>query len=178
MPCAEITFRTDAAADAISALAGAFPEMLVGAGTVLNVAQAEAAVAAGGRFVVSPGLDDSVVDWCLANDVPVVPGVMTPTEITQATSHGLRLLKFFPAEAAGGIAVLRAVSAAFPGIEFVPTGGVGAANLAEYLRLPMVAACGGSWLAPRRLIASGDFDEIERLVAETVAIVRSVRGDE
>ena len=177
LPCAEITFRTDAAPGAIAALVQAFPEMAVGAGTVLTVDQAGAAVAAGARFVVSPHYDESVVEWCLARDVLVIPGAMTPTEVARAADHGVRLVKFFPAEPAGGVAALKAMAAVFPDIEFFPTGGINAANLGDYLRLPMVAACGGSWVAPRRLVAAGDFATIESLVAEAAGIVRSVRGD-
>ena len=176
LPCAEITMRTEAALSSIETLTRTFPEMLVGAGTVLTVDQAQAAVDAGSGFVVSPGFDAGVVDWCVAHQVPVVPGVMTPTEITKAMGRGLRLLKFFPAEAAGGVETLRSVGAAFPRVEFMPTGGIGAHNLADYLRLPMVAACGGSWLAGRRLLADGAYAEIERRAAEAVGIVRNVRG--
>jgi 2-dehydro-3-deoxyphosphogluconate aldolase/(4S)-4-hydroxy-2-oxoglutarate aldolase len=175
LPCAEITFRTPAASATIERLNHTFPDMLVGAGTVLNLQQAEAAATAGARFVVSPGFDDAVVDWCLSHDVPVVPGVMTPSEVTRAVNTGLEVLKFFPAEAAGGAKTLQSLGGVFPGIRFMPTGGIDAANLADYLRLPMVAACGGSWLAPRPLIANGDFAEIRRRTKEAVSIVRTVR---
>jgi 2-dehydro-3-deoxyphosphogluconate aldolase/(4S)-4-hydroxy-2-oxoglutarate aldolase len=175
--CAEVTLRTDAALGAIAAMTGSHPEMLVGAGTVLTVEQARSAIEAGGRFVVSPGFDEEVVEWCLARDVTVLPGVMTPTEIMKAVRHGLGVVKFFPAEPAGGTAALDAVGAAFPDMQFVPTGGIGAGNLESYLRLSMVAACGGSWLAGRHLIADGDFHRIELLVAEAADIVRRVRGD-
>jgi 2-dehydro-3-deoxyphosphogluconate aldolase/(4S)-4-hydroxy-2-oxoglutarate aldolase len=177
LPCAEITFRTPAAAAAIQAMSDAHPELLVGAGTIATVEQADAAVAAGARFVVAPGFDETVVDWCRANDVPIAPGVMTPTEINMAIRRGLRLLKFFPAEAAGGVAALTAIAAAYPDVRFVPTGGIDAANLADYLRLPTVAACGGSWVAPRAAIADGDFARIERLAADAAAIVRATRRE-
>lgn len=177
LPCAEITFRTAAAPAAIAALTGAFPEMLVGAGTVMNIEQAQAAVAAGSRFIVTPGFDAEIVDWCLAHEVPVAPGVMTPTEINMAVRKGLRFLKFFPAEAAGGVAALAAIGAAYPDIEFMPTGGIDSDNLAAYLRLATVAACGGSWVAPRTSIATGDFGEIERLAAAAVDIVRRARAE-
>jgi 2-dehydro-3-deoxyphosphogluconate aldolase/(4S)-4-hydroxy-2-oxoglutarate aldolase len=176
LPCAEITFRTDAAAAVIAAMADAFPELLVGAGTVLTVAQAEAAVAAGSRFIVAPGFDAAIVDWCLEHDVPVIPGAMTPTEVNLALGQGLDLVKFFPAEAAGGVNAVAAIGEAYPGIGFIPTGGIDSRNLAGYLRLPMVAACGGSWLVKRELIAAGDFGRIEQLTAAAVAVVRDVRG--
>jgi len=176
LPCAEITFRTEAAAAAIAALISAFPEMLVGAGTVMTIEHAEAAIAAGSRFIVTPGFDAEIVDWCSAHDVPVAPGVMTPTEINMAVRKGLRFLKFFPAEPAGGVRALTAIGAAYPDIEFMPTGGIDSDNLAAYLRLPMVSACGGSWVAPRALIANGDFDEIERLAAAAVETVRQARA--
>jgi len=177
LPCAEITFRTEAASAAIAALTSAFPEMLVGAGTVMTIEHARAAISAGSRFIVTPGFDAEIVDWCLAHDVPVAPGVMTPTEINMAVRKGLRFLKFFPAEPAGGVRALSAIGAAYPDIEFMPTGGIDSDNLAAYLRLPMVSACGGSWVAPRASIAAGDFGEIERLAAATVDIVRQARAE-
>lgn len=175
LPCAEITFRTEAAAPAIGRLASALPELLVGAGTVLTVQQAEAALDAGSRFVVSPGFDDDVVEWCLRRRVPVVPGVQTATEMTRAVRAGLSLVKFFPSELAGGVDAIRSLSGVFPGMEFMATGGIDATNLASYLRLPSVAACGGSWLAPARLIADGDFGAIGERAAEAVAIARDAR---
>lgn len=177
LPCVEITFRTEAAPAAVAALTEAFPELLVGAGTVMSIEQAQVAVAAGSRFIVAPGFDADVVDWCLAHEVPVAPGVMTPTEINMAVRTGLRLLKFFPAEPAGGVAALAAIGAAYPDIGFMPTGGIGSDNLAAYLRLPNVAACGASWVAPRTSIATGDFGEIERLAAAAAEIVRRARAE-
>jgi 2-dehydro-3-deoxyphosphogluconate aldolase/(4S)-4-hydroxy-2-oxoglutarate aldolase len=175
LACIEITFRTDAASHAIASLSNRLPEMLVGAGTVLTVEQAQVAFDAGSRFVVSPGYDDDVVEWCLRRGIPVLPGVMTPTEITRALRHGLDLVKFFPAEAAGGAAAVAALGATFPAVRFVPTGGIDPENLERYLRLPMVAACGGSWITDRRLIAERDFDRIRRLTEEAVAVVAHVR---
>lgn len=177
LPCAEITFRTGAAPGAIEALTQSLPEMLVGAGTVLTVAQAEEAVSAGARFLVSPVLDDAVIDWCLTNEIPVVPGALTPTEVARAVAHGLSMVKFFPAASGGGPAALEAMAAVFPGIRFIPTGGIGLDDLPTYLRLPMVAACGGSWTTPRRLIDEGDVRGIAQLTATTVATVRSVRSE-
>jgi 2-dehydro-3-deoxyphosphogluconate aldolase/(4S)-4-hydroxy-2-oxoglutarate aldolase len=176
LPVAEITFRTDAAEAAIRTLVSSHPEVLVGAGTVVEVDQAKAAVDAGCRFVVSPGLDEGVVGWCLGNDVPVVPGVMTPTEVLSARRAGLGLLKFFPAEIAGGLGALRSLGGVFPDIRFVPTGGVDAGTLADYLRLSNVAACGGTWIAPRDLLVAGAFTEIGRRAAAAVGIVRTVRS--
>jgi 2-dehydro-3-deoxyphosphogluconate aldolase/(4S)-4-hydroxy-2-oxoglutarate aldolase len=176
LPCAEITFRTGAAPKVIEALTRAFPAMLVGAGTVTKVEQARAAVAAGARFVVSPGFDAAVVDWCLEEDVPVVPGIMTPTELGRALSTGIRVVKFFPAEPTGGVAMLNALGGPYPDARFIPTGGIDAGNLADYLRLPMVVACGGSWLVSSKLIEDGDFPRITELTAAAVDRVRTVRA--
>ena len=174
LPCAEFTFRTSAAAAAIRAASQAFPDMLIGAGTVLTIAQAEQAIEAGAQYILAPGFDASIVDYCLARQIPVIPGVMTPTDITQAVAKGLTLLKFFPAEAAGGASALKSMSDPFVGIKFVPTGGINAQNLADYLRLPMVHACGGSWLVKKSLINSGDFATISQLAQEAVTIVQNV----
>lgn len=175
IPCAEITFRTKAASDSIRAMAEAYPEMLVGAGTVLSIAQAEQAVSAGARFLVSPGFNPPVVDWCLERKIPVLPGIATPSEVLQALNRDLTLLKFFPAEALGGIRYLEAISPALPGVKFIPTGGVSPANLGDWLKLPFVHAVAGSWLASPRLLAEGAFAEITRLASEAVAIVKTVR---
>lgn len=176
LPCAEITFRTAAARDAIELLSGSHPEMLIGAGTVLTVDQARAAVDAGARFVATPGFDEAVVDWCLEHEVPVAPGVMTPTEAGVGLRKGLGILKFFPAGPAGGVGALAAMGAVYPDLRFMPTGGIEAGNLATYLELPNVIACGGSWVATRQLIAAGDVATIERLTREAVEIVRQTRG--
>jgi 2-dehydro-3-deoxyphosphogluconate aldolase/(4S)-4-hydroxy-2-oxoglutarate aldolase len=176
LPVAEITFRTAAAAAAIRAISDACPDVLVGAGTVLTVTQAEQAAAAGAKFIVTPGFDTAVVEWCLAHNMPITPGVMTPTDINQALAKGLSTLKFFPAEAAGGVKTLKAIAAPYGGVKFVPTGGISAANLADYLRLTAVHACGGSWMVEKSLIAAGDFGAITRLSQEAIAIVRAVRG--
>ena len=176
LPCAEITFRTAAAADAIHNMSTAHPDILVGAGTVLTVVQAKAAKAAGAKFIVTPGFDAAVVDWCLANELPITPGVMTPTDINQALAKGLNILKFFPAEAAGGVKALKAIGGPYAGIKFIPTGGISANNLADYLRLPIVHACGGSFMVAKQLIADGKFDAIRDLAATAVNIVKSVRS--
>ncbi len=176
LPCAEITFRTDAAAAAIATITSGHPEMLVGAGTILTVTQAISAVDAGAGFVAAPGFDPEVVEWCRSRGVPVIPGVMTPTEVGKAARSGLRLLKFFPAGSAGGVGALGSLGAVYPEIAFMPTGGIEAGNLADYLLLPNVAACGASWVAPRQKIVHGELDEIGKRAAEAVAIVSRVRG--
>ncbi len=175
LPCAEITFRTDAAAEAIQLMTTECPEMLVGAGTVMTITQAEQAVAAGAKFIVSPGFDANVVDWCLQNKVSVTPGVVTPTEINMALNKGLQILKFFPAEAAGGIRMLKSIAGPYPNVKFIPTGGINANNLAHYLRLPLVHACGGSWMVKKTLISAGQFETITALARQAWAIVKQVR---
>ncbi len=175
LPCAEITFRTASAAEAIKLLAGTFPDIKLGAGTVQSAAQAATAVEAGAQFVVSPGFNPKVVDWCLEHSVTVIPGVATPTEIGMALDKGLEVVKFFPAQALGGIEMLKAIAAAFGGVKFIPTGGINAHNLADYLRLPMVLACGGSWFVKAELISAGKFEEITRLTREAVSIAHQSR---
>ena len=176
LPCAEITFRTAAAASAIRTLCNSHPGILVGAGTVLTKSDAEIAVDAGASFVVTPGFDGGLVDWCLDKSVPVIPGVMTPTDINAAINKKLKVLKFFPAEAAGGIKTLKAISGPYGSIKFVPTGGITLGNLEDYLSLPNVVACGGSWVVKKDQISSGEFDTIETLVREAVQLVDHIRG--
>ena len=176
LPCAEITFRTAAAASAIRTLCNSHPGILVGAGTVLTKSDAEIAVDAGASFVVTPGFDGGLVDWCLDKSVPVIPGVMTPTDINAAINKKLKVLKFFPAEAAGGIKTLKAISGPYGNIQFVPTGGITLGNLEEYLSLPNVVACGGCWLVKKDQISRGEFDAIETLVREAVQLVDHIRG--
>ncbi len=147
----------------------------MGDGTVLTIEQAETAVANGAKFIVTPGFDAAVVDWCIANEVPITPGVMTPTEINMALNKGLRVLKFFPAEAAGGLKTLKAIGGPYSDVKFIPTGGISPDNLRDYLSLPSVLACGGSWLVKKTLIANGEFETITRLAQEAVAIVNEVR---
>lgn len=173
LPLAEITFRTDAAVAAISVLCEKLPEMLVGAGTVRSVENATQAVRAGARFIVTPGFNPKVVDFCLEHGIPVVPGVVTPTEVEMGLDRGLDVLKLFPAEAYGGVKLLKALSAPYAGVKFMPTGGIGAGNLRDYLALPQVLACGGSWMAETSLIAQGRFDEITRLTREAMALAGS-----
>ena len=176
LPCAEITFRTAAAASAIRNLCNSHPGILVGAGTVLTKSDAETAVDAGASFVVTPGFDGDLVDWCLGQRIPVIPGVMTPTDINAAINRKLNVLKFFPAEAAGGVKTLKAISGPYGSIKFVPTGGITLGNLEEYLSLPNVVACGGSWLVKKDQISSGEFDTIESLVREAVQLVDRIRS--
>jgi 2-dehydro-3-deoxyphosphogluconate aldolase/(4S)-4-hydroxy-2-oxoglutarate aldolase len=169
--CAEITFRTNAAAESIHCIVQEVPTMLVGAGTVLTIPQAEQALAAGAHFIVAPGFDPVIVNWCQEHDIFVIPGVATATEISLALSRGIRLLKFFPAEELGGVRMLKALYGPFRDVQFVPTGGINASNLHTYLALPNVAACGGSWIATSQLLSKGHFDEITRLSKEAQKIV-------
>ena len=173
LPVAEITFRTAAAAAAIGRIA-AETDALVGAGTVVRPDQVDEAVDAGARFIVTPGLSLGVIERCRELDVPVIPGVATATEVIAAVDQGLDLLKLFPAEAAGGIALLRALRGPFPDVRFVPTGGISAANAATYLALPSVAAVGGSWMVTPELIAARDFARITHLAREAVSIAAGV----
>ena len=175
--CAEITFRTASAEEAIQRISGECHEMLVGAGTVLTVQQAEQAIRAGAQYIVAPGFDAAVVDWCQEHGVPVLPGVATPTEINMALARGVKLLKFFPSEEIGGVRMLKALYAPYQEVQFIPTGGIKAHNLAEYLVLPNIVACGGSWMATGSMISEGKFDEITRLSREARAIVHRARGE-
>jgi len=175
--CAEITFRTASAEEAIQRISGECHEMLVGAGTVLTVQQAEQAIRAGAQYIVAPGFDAAVVDWCQEHGVPVLPGVATPTEINMALARGVKLLKFFPSEESGGVRMLKALYAPYQEVQFIPTGGIKAHNLAEYLVLPNIVACGGSWMATGSMISEGKFDEITRLSREARAIVHRARGE-
>jgi 2-dehydro-3-deoxyphosphogluconate aldolase/(4S)-4-hydroxy-2-oxoglutarate aldolase len=177
LPCAEITFRTAAAAEAIAEIRARFPEMLVGAGTVLSTEQAERALDVGAQFLVSPGTNPSVVDYAHAHDAVIFPGVCTPTEIEQALAHGCEVLKFFPAEQIGGIKLLKALMAPYRQVRFIPTGGIEPANLKDYLNLSAVVACGGSWMVKPELIAAGNFAEIERLTSEAVALAQKSHED-
>lgn len=173
LPIAEITFRTAAAEASIRALARR-GGLLVGAGTVLNVETAQCAVNAGAHFIVSPGFNPKVVAWCVKAGVPITPGVATPTDIEMALDHGLSVVKFFPAEPLGGLKMLKALAAPYGMMRFIPTGGIDASNLAEYLRFPSVLACGGSWMATRELLAQKRFDQIADLTRQAVAIALSV----
>ena len=174
--CAEITFRTDAAEEAIRLIHKEFPEFLIAAGTVLTPKQADAAINAGATFIVSPGLNPNVVKHCNDKGYPVIPGVCTPTEVEAAMSLGLSYLKFFPAEAAGGVKMIKAMSAPYTKIKFMPTGGIGVSNIKDYLNCKAVFACGGSWMVPADLINDGNFKEIEKLTAEAVSLVKEIKA--
>lgn len=168
LPCAEVTFRTDAAAQAIMAMTENFPQMCVGAGTVLNAAQVDAAVEAGAQFIVSPGLNPKTVEYCIGKKIPVVPGTSTPSDIEQAIELGLDVVKFFPAEQSGGLAKIKAMSAPYVNMRFMPTGGINAKNLTSYLDFNKIVACGGSWMVPGDLINAGEWEKIEQLTREAV----------
>ena len=176
LPCAEVTFRTEAAEESIRIMTEQFPEMLIGAGTVLTIDQVDRAVGAGAKFIVSPGFDPEIVDYCISKDIVVLPGCVTPSEVIQAVKRGLEVIKFFPAEQYGGVATLKALSAAFPKAKFMPTGGVSAKNLAEYLGFKKIVACGGSWMVKGDLVEAGEFDKIKEMTAEAVALVKEIRG--
>ena len=178
LACAEVTFRTPKAAESIRRMVGEFPNMLVGAGTVLTPEQAVRAREAGARFIVAPGFNPGVVDYCLEQQIPVYPGVCTPTEIEMALGKGLRVLKFFPAEAAGGLAFLKAVAAPYVGVEFMPTGGINVDNVGDYLRFRRVVACGGSWMAPNDWIAQKRFEQIRAETERALLLVREVAEGE
>ena len=168
IPCAEVTFRTDAAEEAIRRMTTAFPEMIVGAGTVLNKETAERAVKAGAKFIVSPGLDEGTVRWCQENGIPVTPGVSSASEIQKGVNLGLKVLKFFPAESSGGVKMLKDLGGPFPQVKFMTTGGINTANLEEYARAKNVLAVGGSWMVKADLINEDKWDEIEALCREGV----------
>lgn len=176
LSCIEITFRTEAAANSIRRIRDEVPGIMRLAGTVLTVEQVDAAVAAGAEVVVAPGLNPAVVERSIELGVPVVPGIATPTELERAIEHGLRVVKFFPAEPLGGVPYLKALAGPYPGVGFVPTGGVGPGNLAAYLGLENVVAVGGTWLVRHETVASGDMARITSLAAEAMAVVRQVRS--
>ena len=172
----EITFRTECAADSIAVIAREVPEMTVGAGTVINLEQAERAVRNGAKFIVSPGLDIGVVTWAQEHGIPVIPGCITPTEIMKAISLGLNVIKFFPADVFGGIKAIKALSAPFGQVKFLPTGGVSEANLKDFISNRSVAAIGGSWVCKKDDIANHDWDKITALSAEAVKIIKETRS--
>lgn len=176
LPCAEVTFRTDAAEESIRRIAKKFPEMFVGAGTVLTTEQADRAVGAGAKFIVSPGLNPKVVEHCLKKGYPITPGIMTPTELEMALGFGLDVVKFFPAENAGGLKMIKAMSAPYTMMKFMPTGGINATNVRDYLACNKILACGGSWMVKGDLINAGDFIQIEKLTREAAVIVKEIRG--
>ncbi len=176
LPIAEITFRTDAAEESIRRVAAERPDVLVGAGTVLTIDQAKRAQDAGAAFIVTPGFNPKVVQHCIDAGIAITPGVNSPSTVEQALEFGLEVLKFFPAEASGGVAMLKALGGPYGGVRFVPTGGVKLANMADYLSLKNVAAIGGSWIVPAGAVADGDFGTVSTLTAEAVARVKEIRG--
>lgn len=171
---AEVTFRTAAAKDAIQAIASEVPEMLLGAGTVINTGQLDAAVDAGARFIVTPGFNPDVVRHAQSKGVAIVPGINNPSGVEQAMSLGLKVVKFFPAGPTGGVPFLKALTGPYGEMRFVPTGGVSADNVSDYLSVPAVVACGGSWMVDPKLIAAGKFDEITQLTATALKAARAV----
>ena len=176
LACAEVTFRTEAAAESIRIMSEKHPEMLVGAGTVLTVEQVDEAVAAGAKFIVSPGLNPEVVKYCLDKNIAITPGVVTPSEMEQAIELGLNIVKFFPAEPSGGLSMIKAVSAPYTMLKFMPTGGINPGNVKEYLKSDKIFACGGSWMVKGDLVDAGNFDKIKELTKEAADIVKEIRG--
>lgn len=176
LSCAEVTFRTEAAEESIRLMCGKYPEMLVGAGTVLTIEQVERAVGAGAKFIVSPGFDPEIVDYCLEKKIPVLPGCVTPSEIAQAVKRGLKTVKFFPAEQSGGVSMLKAMAAPYTMLKFMPTGGINKENLKEYLGFNKVLCCGGSWMVKGDMIENGQFDKIKEMTKEAVKMAQEIRG--
>ena len=176
VPVAEVTFRAAGAAVAIKKMTEAFPDMLVGAGTVLTTAQVDEALAAGAKFIVTPGLDIDLVKYCQEKKVPIYPGCTTPTDYHAAYKLGLEVLKFFPAEQSGGLAKIKAMSAPFPMFKVMPTGGISLKNLADYIKAPVICACGGSYMVTADLIDNNKWDEITELCKKSVEIVKEARG--
>lgn len=176
LPCAEVTFRTDAAEESIRRICESFPDMLVGAGTVLTTKQVERAYKAGAKFIVSPGFDPEIIDCCISIGLPVLPGCITPSEIAQAVKRGLKVVKFFPAEQSGGVAMIKAMAAPYSMVKFMPTGGISTKNLADYLSCDKILCCGGSWMVKEDLIKSGSFDKITDMTKEATALARSIRS--
>ena len=176
LACAEVTFRTAAAEESIRIMSEKFPDMLVGAGTVLTTEQVDRAVAAGAKFIVSPGLNPRIVKYCVDKGILITPGCANPSDIEQALEQGLEVVKFFPAEAAGGLKMIKAMAAPYVGVKFMPTGGLTQNNVREYLAYDRILACGGSWMVKSDLVDAGKFDEIEKLARECVDIVKESRG--
>ncbi len=175
LPCAEVTFRTEAAEESIRIMADSYPDMLVGAGTVLTTDQVDRAVNAGAKFIVSPGFDPEIVDYCLQKDIPVFPGCITPSEVAQAIKRGLKVIKFFPAAQFGGVDTIKALAAPYTSVKFMPTGGINAGNLKDYLDFDKILCCGGSWMVKGDLVKAGDFDKICELTKEAAELVKTIR---
>ena len=176
LPCAEVTFRTAAAEESIRRMAKAYPDMLVGAGTVLTTEQADRAIDAGAKFIVSPGFNPKVTEYVLKKGIPMCPGTCTPSEMEAAMELGLDVVKFFPAEPSGGLKRIKAVAAAYVNLNFMPTGGISASNVRDYLAYDRIVAAGGSWMVSGSLVKEGKFDQILTLVKEAADIVKEIRG--
>ena len=176
LPIAEITYRTDAAEETIRILTAELPEILVGAGTVLTIDQVKSAVGAGARFIVAPGFNRKVVNYCIEHNITMIPGVNNPSQIERALESGLEVVKFFPAEASGGLPFLKAVAAPYSGIQFLPTGGINLQNMMSYLSFPRVIACGGSWMVKSDLISAGKVQDIKRLSREAIEAIKENIG--
>lgn len=175
LPVAEVTFRTAAAGAAIRNISRDVPDVLLGAGTVLTVDQVKEAVDAGASFIVTPGFNPAVVDYCVENEIPITPGINNPTGVESALARGLSVVKFFPAEASGGVKMIKAMAAPYTEVRYIPTGGISAANLGDYLALKAILAVGGSWMVPSDKIKAGDFDAVGALVREAVSLAKSLR---
>ena len=175
LPCAEVTFRTEAAEESIRIMSEKYPEMLVGAGTVLTTEQVDRAVAAGAKFTVSPGFDPEIVDYCMEKNIPVFPGCVSPSEVAQAVKRGLKVVKFFPAEQAGGLAMLKAMAAPYTMLKFMPTGGINTKNLKEYLGFSKILCCGGSWMVKGDMIKNKEFDKITEMTREATELAAAAR---
>ncbi|MFX1327203.1 MAG: bifunctional 4-hydroxy-2-oxoglutarate aldolase/2-dehydro-3-deoxy-phosphogluconate aldolase [Promethearchaeota archaeon] len=173
LPIIEVTFRTETAAESIKKLTKELPVMLVGAGTVLKVDQVKNAIKAGAQFIVTPGFNPKVVDYCIEEKVPIIPGVNTPTMVEWALDRGLTVIKFFPADLSGGPKMLKSLAGPYPDARFVPTGGINADSLKNYLELPNVIACGGSWIVSKDLISAGKFEEIKNLTVNALRLIKS-----
>ena len=176
LPCAEVTFRTAAAEESIRQMHEAYPDMVLAAGTVLTTEQVDGADAARASLFVSPGCDPEVVDYCISKNIEVVPGIVTPSELAQAVKRGLTRVKFFPAEAAGGLAMIKAMCAAYTNVRIMPTGGINAKNIGDYLACDKIFCCGGSWMVKGDLIKAGEFDKIKEMTAEAVEVVKKARA--
>lgn len=176
LPCAEVTFRTAAAEESIRIMTEKYPDMLVGAGTVLTTEQVDRAVLAGAKFIVSPGLNPQIVKYCVEKGILITPGCANPSDIEQALENGLEVVKFFPAEPAGGLKMIKALAAPYVGVKFMPTGGINATNVRDYLAYDRILACGGSWMVSSDLVKAGDFEKITELTKEAVEIVKESRG--
>ncbi len=166
LPCAEVTFRTEEAAESIRIMTEVYPDMLVGAGTVLTTEQVDKAVESGAKFIVSPGFDPEIVDYCIEKNIPVFPGCISPSEVAQAAKRGLKVVKFFPAEQSGGLAMIKAMAAPYNMLKFMPTGGINTKNLKDYLACDKILCCGGSWMVKGDMIKAGEFEKIKKLTRE------------